>query len=951
MPFLRVCLGVLFLYTSIWSAKVNAQVASPKQFPIQFFLQQDDASKLSTKQALSFYLLHIPKGTNKIPEFKVIRQLSKELFIVKTKLSLAQLRDSNLIALAVNDFWKLSPSLFQRWKQSSETRKRHYLIKVDSFDRFRSELEDLKPLSKAVQSIDIQTQSVLLYTNQKTIEKHILPSSLVYFIDQHLSHPIEERSIAGLDLSQNNISTVHKLYPDLDGAQTKVSIKENSFDPQDLDVRGREIPSDLKDKLIATHATNMATLIGGAGNSFHDGKGVAVSTNFSSSSFSNLLPDNDNYFQSNQIFVQNHSYGLTIENYYGLEAMAYDEQVERIPHLLHVFSAGNNGEGTSEAGPYAGISDFANLTGTMKMAKSIITVGAVDSLDRVPAASSKGPAFDGRIKPELVAFGEDGSSGAAALTSGGILLLQQYYQNQFDQYAPAHLLRALLLNSAEDIGIPGPDFAAGYGKLDLLGAIRALEEKRFILDSLEEDQTKMYSIKVPSQAMNLKITLAWSDPAAGVNTDIALVHDLDINMVGDQTGSTYLPWILSSFPHPDSLSQPAKRGIDHLNNQEQLTLSSPIDSSYTLMVTAQDLPVGKQAFSIAYGYQSPDQFTWLFPRSTDHFPSGGKKRLRWESTFQQTGQLSYRLLDSDTWINIEENVLLNELQPLWSIPDTLAQIQFRMSIGEQEFLSDTISLSIIPKLSLDLDCEDRVLLTWNPIPGAVGYQLYAMKARALEPILNTVDTFIIFNKSDYPYQEFAVAAELSNGKKASKSRSINLDFQSVGCYINIFLADLVEDQVNLQLTLGSLYKVEEIQFQKYEQGQFITLPQFSAPTDLFYQASDLQLRDGANIYRAVVVLQDGTSIISDEISLLYTSKDFLVFPNPTNRIDGISIITKETEGVQFLLFDSLGRLVVEQELLSPFEEVTIDQFAPGIYHYMILQDKERQVAGKMILIH
>ncbi|NET36526.1 MAG: S8 family serine peptidase [Cyanothece sp. SIO1E1] len=939
MPFLRVCLGVLFLYTSIWSATVNAQA----------FLQQHDVSILSQEQSTPFCLLQIPGEAEKSPQLKIMRQLDKELFIVKTKLPLAELRHSYPIALAVNNFWKLSPSLLHRWERTKDKKKRHYLVKVDSIDSFKAELKALKLLSSA-ESTNLQTQSVTLYVNQKIIEEYILPSSLVYFIDQHVSQAIEERSIAGLDLSLNNISIVHKLYPELDGSQIRVSIKENSFDPQDIDVRGREIPSELKDKLIATHATNMATLIGGAGNSFHNGRGVAAGTELSSSSFSNLLPDDDDYFQSNQISVQNHSYGLAIENYYGLEAMAYDEQVMRIPNLLHVFSAGNNGEGTSETGSYMGISKLANLTGTMKMAKNILTVGAVDSLDRVPEASSKGPAFDGRIKPELVAFGEDGSSGAAALTSGGILLLQQHYQSQFDRLAPAHLLRALLLNSAEDVGTPGPDFAAGYGKLDLLGALQTLEEHRFILDSLEERKTKMYSIKVPKQAMNVKVTLTWSDPAAGVNTDVALVHELDIKMVGDQSGASYLPWVLSHFPHPDSLSQPARRGVDHLNNQEQLTFSSPTDSSYTLIVTAQDLPAGKQAFSIAYEYQSPDQFTWLYPRSTDHFPSGGKRRLRWENTFQQSGQLSYRLLESDDWIDIEENVLLNELQPLWSAPDTLAQIQFRMGIGEQEFVSDTITLSIIPELSLDLDCEDRGLLTWNPIPGAVGYQLYAMKARALEPILNTVDTFIIFKKSDYPFQEFAVAAELSNGEKASKSRSINLDFQSVGCYINFFLADLIGDQVDLQLALGSLYEVAEIQFQKYDQGQFKTLTEFSALADLLYKTSDLQLRDGANVYRAVVSLQDGSEIISDEISLLYTSKDFLVFPNPTSRSDGISIITKVTEGVQFLLFDSLGRLVAKQDLLSPFEEVIIDQFTPGIYQYMILEDKERRATGK-ILIH
>ena len=38
------------------------------------------------------------------------------------------------------------------------------------------------------------------------------------------------------------------------------------------------------------------------------------------------------------------------------------------------------------------------------MAKNIITVGHIDSLGNVLSLSSRGPAYDGRIKPELVAF-------------------------------------------------------------------------------------------------------------------------------------------------------------------------------------------------------------------------------------------------------------------------------------------------------------------------------------------------------------------------------------------------------------------------------------------------------------------------------------------------------------------------------------------------------------------
>src|SRR6185503_14496630 len=128
--------------------------------------------------------------------------------------------------------------------------------------------------------------------------------------------------------------------------------------------------------------------------------------------FSNLLPESDAVYQQYNISVQNHSYGTAIENYYGAEAVAYDASVIARPFLLHVFSAGNSGTNTNTNGPYAGVNGFANITGSLKMAKNIITVGHVDSFGVVLPPSSKGPAYDGRLEPGLVAFSEDGSSGA-----------------------------------------------------------------------------------------------------------------------------------------------------------------------------------------------------------------------------------------------------------------------------------------------------------------------------------------------------------------------------------------------------------------------------------------------------------------------------------------------------------------------------------------------------------
>src|SRR5690606_36356033 len=114
----------------------------------------------------------------------------------------------------------------------------------------------------------------------------------------------------------------------------------------------------------------------------------------SSSDFANLMPDPDDYFDEVNAWTQNHSYGTVVENQYGVMAEAYDENAVRLPLLLHVFSAGNSGTETPTNGPYAGIAGVANLTGNFKMAKNLLTVGAVDTLGNPQSFSSRGPAFD-----------------------------------------------------------------------------------------------------------------------------------------------------------------------------------------------------------------------------------------------------------------------------------------------------------------------------------------------------------------------------------------------------------------------------------------------------------------------------------------------------------------------------------------------------------------------------
>ena len=113
--------------------------------------------------------------------------------------------------------------------------------------------------------------------------------------------------------------------------------------PTNQDLKGRYIQTPFTSPAYSGHATIMATIIAGAGNTYYEGKGVAPGARITSADFVTLLPEPDAAYQQYDITVQNHSYGTGIENYYGADAAAYDASVINNPGLLHVFSAGNAG--------------------------------------------------------------------------------------------------------------------------------------------------------------------------------------------------------------------------------------------------------------------------------------------------------------------------------------------------------------------------------------------------------------------------------------------------------------------------------------------------------------------------------------------------------------------------------------------------------------------------------
>ena len=758
-------------------------------------------------------------------------------------------------------------------------------------------------------------------------------SPLVEFVDLPDRPAHDERLLSGADLTVNSLRAVQRRYPALTGQGLVVSVKENPLDATDIDFRGRLLNTPVGTVIESVHASIMATLIAGAGNSGPAGEGAARQAGIASSSYANLLPDANADLTRLGVSVQNHSYGTGIENYYGLEALGYDQQTRQLPTLLHVFSSGNVGTSTSTDGLYKGLASVANLTGQFKMSKNSLAVGATDALGQVAALSSRGPAYDGRVKPELVAYGDAGSSDAAALGSGAALLVQQAYRDSQGGALPtAALVKAALINAARDVGRPEVDFESGFGQIDALKAVRTMREGRYREGSVGQGQEQLFTLTVPAGTQQVKVTLTWTDPEAAANAAQALINDLDLSVLGPGAATTWLPWTLSAYPSLDSLTRSARRRADHLNNVEQVTISLPATGTYQLRVRGYAVPSGPQAFSLAYEVVGPG-FEWLTPNTLRNVRPGQTARLRWDyAGSATTARLEYRPIGYPAWRTITASLDPTQRTYAWAAPDTTALAQLRCVVDNQAYVSDTFALARPPALRVGYVCTDETLLTWPATPGATQYRVYRLGTNYLEPFQLVADTLLRVQAAANAGPYFAVAPVLG-GRLAERSATVNQNEAGVACYIRSFLPLApVTDTVRLALQLGTLYRLQSLQLQRLGSSGFQTIQTLNPVAQLATTFTDPTATTGLNRYRLLGQDAAGRTFISQEIDVQLVSRgELLVFPNPVVIGQELQIAGEPNVPLQIDLYDALGRHVrtaLVQGALNPFDTSNL---RPGVY--------------------
>ena len=359
---------------------------------------------------------------------------------------------------------------------------------------------------------------------------------------------------------------------------------------------------------------------------------------------------------------------------YPFGAQRTDQFIWDHPDMTIFFAAGNSGVDGTPTELLPGIPICFDGNGVVDedslffpgTAKNVITVGAAES-DRssggagslpwlalslcfisapiandilannangMAAFSSRGPADDGRIKPDIVAPGTNivsnrshypgastlwgvhetnthyaysgGTSMATPLTAGAGGLVRQWLAGQGFTNPSAAAIKAILLNTTHNMA-PGqygtgptqeipfslPNNVSGWGRVDL-GFIEAPSPYTVWIDDhttgLTTGQAVNYThtfdrpLEVITDSPPLRVMLTWTDPPASLSASIQLVNDLDLTVIGPD-GTTY---------HGNNNSSG-----DRINNVEGVIISSPPVGQYQIQVEAFNIPVSSQSYALA----------------------------------------------------------------------------------------------------------------------------------------------------------------------------------------------------------------------------------------------------------------------------------------------------------------------------------------------------------------
>ena len=553
-----------------------------------------------------------------------------------------------------------------------------------------------------------------------------------------------------------------------DGSNVVVGLGDDGDIGPHADYKGRL--TSLAGNSIGDHGDHVAGTIFGAGNIDPTGEGNAPGATMIYYDYPSNLSNIDAHYASYGIRVTNSSYSNGCNAGYTFYAQQMDKDVRDNAALIHVFSAGNSNG--SNCGYGAG-TQWGNVTGGHKQGKNVIATANITSTDAIAPSSSRGPAADGRIKPDLAAVGTSvystidshtyGNKTGTSMSAPGVAGYFAVLHNAFDELqqdtAEAGLLKAIAMNTADDLGNPGPDFIYGYGRVNARKALKVIQDTQFLSSSITTNDTLTYTISIPAGVNKFSAMLYWTDKEASTSASKALVNNLDFE-VTDLTGATtYQPWVLDPTPNTTTLLYGATRGVDTLNNVEQVTLDAPNSGDYRFTVYGTNIPQGPQTFYIVYAMDI-EKNPISFPHKDAKLVPGANY-VRWNGATSLTWE--YSTDSMSTWTSVGLSATGGNRVANWNVPNVATKNAFLRNIQgtDTAIAGPFIILNAPNNLNLDWACPDSIKISFSPVTGATDYTAYILGTTYMDSVYSGTATSMII-----PYQPV-------NGTWLSVSGGIN----------------------------------------------------------------------------------------------------------------------------------------------------------------------------------
>lgn len=647
----------------------------------------------------------------------------------------------------------------------------------------------------------------------------------------------------------------------LNGEGVVVGIGDDADIQAHADFTGRFINRNASN--FNNHGVHVAGTLAGAGNISELYRGYAPKATIVSQFFGSILDNAATYVNDYGMVITNNSYGNIIDcEYHGtydLYSRIMDQQAFDLPNLLNVFAAGNSG--FTACAPYS--QGFHTIIGSYQTAKNVIAVGSTDDFGALAYNSSKGPVKDGRLKPEITAMGFGvrsayptnsyetayGTSMAAPAVSGGLALLYQRYRQLHGNANPKNgLMKAILCNGATDKGTAGPDFQYGFGWMNLLRSVEALENNTYFTGNSNNGTNTTHTITVPANTAQLKVMLYWNDLPASVLSIKNLVNDLDLE-VTTPSSTIAFPRILDTTNV--NLNNAATTGPDHVNNIEQVVIDNPAAGTYTFTIKGTTVTNAQQEYFLVYD-AVPTSLKLTTPAGGHALVPGEVTKISWDAfAYSGTATLDYSADGGTTWTTINANVDVNNMLYNWTVPSVAtdnAVVRITKNGTGETSVSNAFTIIGQPTVSFSaVQCVGYIALKWNTIAGATDYEVMMLQGDEMKSIAITSATSFTFSGLSEDSVYWVTVRAKINGKTGRRAYAISRQPNNGACTETISDNDLKMDAILAPQT-----------------GRLFTSSQLSATQPITIRIKNLD--DAAITNFSVTYSVNGSAVVTENVA-------------------------------------------------------------------------------------